>query len=115
LGRSPVPCEPYAMADLAADAAALLDAVGWETCRIMGVSFGGMVAQEFAVTWPERVERLGLMCTSSGGAGGSSYPLHDLAGLPAEEQASRRSVLLDSRFTPEWLASHPFDVTLAAM
>ena len=48
-------------------------------CRVVGVSFGGMVAQELAVTWPERVERLALLCTSPGGAGGASYPLHELA------------------------------------
>ena len=52
----------------------------------MGVSFGGMVAQELAVTWPERVERLALLCTSPGGAGGASYPLHELAALPEAER-----------------------------
>ena len=41
---------------------------------VFGVSFGGMVAQELAVTWPERIERLVLFCTSPGGAGGSSLP-----------------------------------------
>jgi 3-oxoadipate enol-lactonase len=34
------------------------------------------------VTWPERIERLALLCTSPGGAGGASYPLHELAALP---------------------------------
>ena len=74
LGRSSIPAGPYTMAQYAADALGLLDAVGWSTCRVVGVSFGGMVAQELAVTAPERVERLALMCTSPGGAGGSSYP-----------------------------------------
>jgi pimeloyl-ACP methyl ester carboxylesterase len=41
------------------DAAGLLEIAGWDSCRVLGVSFGGMVAQEFAVTHPERVERLG--------------------------------------------------------
>ena len=40
-----------------------------------------MVAQEFAVTNPERVERLALACTSAGGDGGSSYPLQKLLEL----------------------------------
>ncbi len=52
LGRTSIPEGPYSMADYAADAAAVLDAVGWERCRVVGVSFGGMVAQEIAVTWP---------------------------------------------------------------
>ncbi len=72
------------MADYAADALALLDAVGWDTCRVVGVSFGGMVAQELAVTAPERVERLALCCTSPGGVGGASYPLQELAALPVD-------------------------------
>jgi 3-oxoadipate enol-lactonase len=113
LGRTEVPPGPYSMADYAADAAALLDHIGWPSCRIVGISFGGMVAQEFAVTWPDRVERLALLCTSPGGAGGSSYPLHELSSLPTDEQVATGLRLLDTRFTPEWLESHPADRGLA--
>jgi pimeloyl-ACP methyl ester carboxylesterase len=109
LGRSEVPPEPYSMADYASDALALLDEVGWTTCRVVGISFGGMVAQELAVTAPERVERLALLCTSPGGEGGASYPLHELADLDEAEQARVGPLILDTRFTPEWLASHPND------
>ncbi|HEX8804889.1 MAG TPA: alpha/beta fold hydrolase [Acidimicrobiales bacterium] len=115
LGRTGVPPGPYTMADYAADAAALLDHVGWDRCRVVGVSFGGMVAQELAVTHPGRVERLALLCTSAGGAGGASYPLHELADLPAEERAARGPTLLDTRFTPGWLATHPADRALAEL
>src|SRR3954452_4465173 len=52
LGQTDVPPGPYTMAQYAADALALIDHVGWETCRVVGVSFGGMVAQEVAVTAP---------------------------------------------------------------
>jgi len=112
LGRTSVPPAPYTMADYAADAAALLDHLGWSSCRVVGVSFGGMVAQEFAVTWPDRVERLVLLCTSPGGVGGSSYPLHELAHLSPDEQAARGARVMDTRFTPEWLAAHPGDQAL---
>lgn len=112
LGRTGVPPEPYAMADYAADALALLDEVGWMTCRVIGVSFGGMVAQELAVTAPERVERLALLCTSPGGGGGSSYPLHELSELDVAEQARLGMSLLDTRFGEGWLASHPNDRAL---
>lgn len=112
LGRTSVPEGPYTMADYAADAAALLDAVGWDRARVVGISFGGMVAQELAVTWPERIERLALVCTSPGGVGGSSFPLHELGELPVEEQLAQRIQLLDTRFTPEWLAEHPDDQAL---
>jgi pimeloyl-ACP methyl ester carboxylesterase len=105
MGRSASPPEPWTMADLAADALALLDHVGWDRCRVVGTSFGGMVAQELAVTAPERVERLALLCTSAGGAGGSSYPLHELVDLPPDERERIYTSILDTRFTPEFLAA----------
>jgi pimeloyl-ACP methyl ester carboxylesterase len=73
-----------------------------------------MVAQEVAVTAPERVERLALCCTSPGG-GSASYPLHELAALPPEERAALATKLLDTRFDADWLAAHPADQGLARM
>jgi pimeloyl-ACP methyl ester carboxylesterase len=115
LGRTSIPSGPYSMADYAADAVGLLDAVGWDRCRVVGISFGGMVGQELAVTWPERIERLALLCTSPGGAGGASYPLHELAGLDEEARAAKAPTLLDTRFTAEWLATHDSDRMIAEM
>jgi pimeloyl-ACP methyl ester carboxylesterase len=106
LGQTEIPPGPYEMSDYAADAAALLDAVGWKSCRAVGTSFGGMVAQEFACTYPERIERLALVCTSPGGDF-ASYPLHTLADLPPAEAMALGPKLLDGRFTPEYLAEHP--------
>lgn len=102
LGQTSRPPGDYTMTDYAADAAALLDFIGWEQCHVMGVSFGGMVAQEFALRHPERVERLVLACTSSGGAGGASYPLHLHLDDTLEERARRQVALSDVRRTPEW-------------
>jgi len=113
LGRSVPMAGPYAMADLAADAAGLLEIAGWDSCRVLGVSFGGMVAQEFAVTYPERVERLALACTSAGGGGGSSYPLQKLQEFPPEERAAAQLKLADSRWDERWLDAHPADRALA--
>lgn len=115
LGRTTVTEQVPTMADYAADAAALLDHLGWPTARVFGISFGGMVAQEFAVTWPERVERMVLLCTSAGGEGGSSFPLHTIADLPVDEQERLRLHLMDSRYTPEFLAANPFDRMLVEM
>jgi pimeloyl-ACP methyl ester carboxylesterase len=112
MGRSTGPPDPYAMADCARDALAVLEAVGWDSTPVLGISFGGMVAQELAVTAPERIERLALLCTSPGGAGGSSYPLHELEGLSDSERASKRRQLMDTRFDNAWLASHPQDLAL---
>jgi pimeloyl-ACP methyl ester carboxylesterase len=113
LGRSVPATGSYTMGDLVADAAGLLEIAGWDTCRVLGVSFGGMVAQEFAVTYPERVERLALACTSSGGDGGSSYPLRKLQELAPGERAAAQLKLADSRWDKPWLAAHPADRALA--
>jgi pimeloyl-ACP methyl ester carboxylesterase len=115
IGESSCPEEPYVMADLAADALALADRQGWETFRVIGVSFGGMVAQELAVAAPERLDRLSLLCTSPGGAGGSSFPLDTLADMEPDRRVAVGAQVLDTRFTPEWLDEHPSDRTFAGM
>jgi 3-oxoadipate enol-lactonase len=102
LGQSSKPDIPYSMADYADDANGLLDAIGWESCLVMGISFGGMVAQEFALRYPQRVRRLVLVCSSSGGAGGTSYPLHTLADIAPEEYARRTITLADTRRDTAW-------------
>jgi pimeloyl-ACP methyl ester carboxylesterase len=112
-GRSAPVTHPYTMADVAADAAGLLEIAGWGSCRVVGVSFGGMVAQEFAVTNPGRVERLALACTSPGGDGGSSYPLQKLLELPREQRAAAELTLADSRWDQRWLEAHPADRAIA--
>jgi 3-oxoadipate enol-lactonase len=118
LGNTTVPDDQPTMADYAADAVALADQVGWDTFRLVGVSFGGMVAQELAVTWPERVQRLALLCTSPGGVGTDgeqlvSYPLHELADLPVDERMAIGQRILDTRFTDDWLDEHPSDRVIA--
>jgi len=112
LGHTTIPDGPYTMSQYAQDAAALLDHVGWKTSLVVGISFGGMVAQEFAVTYPRRVTQLVLMCTSAGGAGGSSYPLHTLGSLPVNDRAKKIIELTDTRFTQQWLQDHPTDAEI---
>ncbi len=113
MGSSAPVSEAYTMADLAADVAGLLDVVGWQRTALAGLSFGGMVAQECAVSFPERIERLALLATSPGGAY-ASYPLDELAAMPGDRRAVRAQELSDRRWTPEWLASHPGDAALAS-
>lgn len=66
-GRSDVPPGPYSMALMASDTAAVLDAAGVDRAHVIGVSMGGMIAQEFALQYPGRVQSLVLGCTAAGG------------------------------------------------
>ncbi|MCP9485362.1 MAG: alpha/beta hydrolase [Gaiellaceae bacterium MAG52_C11] len=68
IGGSDAPPGPYAAAELAADAARVLDEAGVERAHVAGTSLGGMIAQELALTSPERVEKLVLACTTPGGS-----------------------------------------------
>ena len=121
LGQTSRPDIPYTMVDYADDANTLLDRVGWSHGLVVGISFGGMVAQEFALRYPHRVERLVLACTSCGGTGGASYPLHELAHLPLEDYVRRFLHLSDTRRDAVWQAANAaefqalFDQTLAGI
>ena len=97
LGQTSKPDMAYTMTDYADDAAALMDALGWETAHVFGGSFGGMVAQHLAIRHPQRVNRLVLACTSSGGQGGSSYDLLAVEDLPADERYKLALAINDSR------------------
>jgi 3-oxoadipate enol-lactonase len=91
VGRSDVPPGPYTVRALAEDAVAVLDAAGIDRAHVVGASLGGMVAQELALGWSDRVDRLVLACTTPGGV--RAYPLPErslhvfaqFALLPPEE------------------------------
>ncbi len=57
-GESECPPPPWTVPEMAADAIGVLDALGIARAHVVGVSMGGMIAQEMAIRWPERVDRL---------------------------------------------------------
>jgi pimeloyl-ACP methyl ester carboxylesterase len=67
VGRSQQPPGPYTIPQMAADAAAVLDAAGESRAHVFGCSMGGIIAQEFALQYPDRVHGLILGCTACGG------------------------------------------------
>jgi len=107
LGQSSRPDIPYSMADYARDIDGLLDALNWQSCHVMGISFGGMVAQELAIRYPQRINRLVLCCTSSGGIGGHSYPFHELVDLTPEEMNAAFISISDTRHDNNWQVENP--------
>lgn len=65
-GRSDLPPGSFGVADMAGDILSVLDGAGIRRAHVMGVSLGGMIAQELAVDHPERVDDLILVSTTPG-------------------------------------------------
>ncbi|MGI9379652.1 MAG: alpha/beta fold hydrolase [Methyloligellaceae bacterium] len=107
MGQTDKPSTDFTMRQYGDDAYHLLRAVGWEDCFVVGVSFGGMVAQELAINHPNCVKKLVLVCTSSGGPGGSSFPLHEIQDMPLEEKIRFRMSITDIRHDEKWQRENP--------
>ena len=69
---------PFTIADLAADTAGLLDALELETVHVVGISMGGMIAQELALAHPERIRTLTIGASYCGGPEGTLMAPEDL-------------------------------------
>ena len=109
-GRSDVPGAPFRVADMAADVVAVLDDAGIGRAHVMGVSLGGMVAQELAVDYPDRVDGLILVSTTPGWPFAYPMPAASVALLAASRtmspgDAARRHA--ENALSPDAAAARP--------
>jgi 3-oxoadipate enol-lactonase len=74
-GRSSRADHPYGIADMADDVAGLLDALGIQRTHLLGLSMGGLIAQEFALRHADRLDRLVLTGTGAAPARGAVDPI----------------------------------------
>jgi pimeloyl-ACP methyl ester carboxylesterase len=109
-GQSEKPDMEYSIAMLADDTAALMDHVGFAAAHIVGVSMGGMIAQEFVLRHPRKVRFLVLGCTTPGGpkavrlGGDALTNAYSTKPMSAEE---RGKALAEAAFTKGYIAQHP--------
>jgi len=86
---------PYLMSDLADDVAGLLDALGIASAHIVGLSMGGMIAQQFVIDHPRRVRTLcSIMSTT--GAPGVGQPAPEVVTLLLSPAATTREEAVDN-------------------
>jgi 3-oxoadipate enol-lactonase len=109
-GHSSRPAGSFAVADMAGDIVAVLDAAGIRRADVMGASLGGMVAQELAITHPERVGGLVLACTTPGWPFAYPMPVASVrlfmatAGLTAEAALRRHT---ENALSARTVRDHP--------
>ena len=110
-GRSEAPLRPTSMAELAADAAGLLRELGVESAHVCGLSMGGMIAQELAIRFPERVRGLVLGGTTPGGPRAARPTLKELGALGSAYAGGyrdgARSWLGEWVFSDDFRREHP--------
>ncbi len=100
IGDSEAAPGEWSMSDMAEDALRVLDAAGWDSAHVIGVSMGGMIAQEIALNAPDRVRSLTLIATHAGGRTGWLPPFAGIIRflevnlLPAEERFGALARLL---------------------
>lgn len=107
-GRSRAIREPCTLDDFVADVVAALDGAGIGSCHMAGFSLGGMIAQLFTVTYPQRVRRLALISAVAGRTPEERAKVMERARVLREEGIAALTEAAEERwFTPAFRAAHP--------
>lgn len=104
IGESDAPAGPYSVGEMAADVLGVLDDAGHDRAHVVGTSLGGMIAQELALTSPERVDRLVLVCTTPGGPDAAPMPAQTaelIAGAPTLEPLVALRRFVENALAPD--------------
>jgi pimeloyl-ACP methyl ester carboxylesterase len=110
--RSEKPDAPYTVRDLAGDVDALLEMLEIDRAHVIGASGGGFIAQEFALSYPDRVRSLVLCCTSPGGPDAEPIPAETLALLASRTGDPERDLraFLAIQVATDYLEVHADEV-----
>jgi 3-oxoadipate enol-lactonase len=108
-GRSSKATSSYEIADLADDLAGLLDALGIPRTHLLGLSMGGMIAQEFALRHPDRLDRLVLAGTGAAPARSAVDPIQIWTWVKANDATGDvfGGQQFVSLFSAAFLRNHP--------
>jgi 3-oxoadipate enol-lactonase len=106
-GRSPIPPDPYEIADLGGDVLALMDHLGVQRAHCCGLSIGAMVAMWLGANAPERIDRLVLLCTSAHMPPASAWAQRAAAVLDAGSTEPVADTVVGRWLTPAFAAEHP--------
>jgi 3-oxoadipate enol-lactonase len=100
--------KPFGVSDLSDDLAALLDALGAPTTHLVGMSMGGMIAQQFALNHPSRVDSLTIADSTSGTLPENRAVWDQRAhAARSDGMAALLSSTLNRWLTPDFQAAHP--------
>lgn len=108
VGDSDPPPGPFRMRDMAFDALRVAGALGWQRFHLVGISMGGMIAQEVALAAPERIASLALVATHPGGPGGlvpTAGGLRDFASALLGPRAGRVPAMERLLYPSDFLAT----------
>ena len=106
-GASPVPSEPYEIADLGRDVLELLDRLDCRRAHYCGLSLGGMVGMWLGAHAPERIDRLVLLCTAAYMPPASAWQERISVVRGAGSVEPLADSVVARWLTPEFAAAHP--------